>query len=639
LDHRRSGLRVAAAALGTLVLVGFAVLSPRVLPYNMDEFVHYHALGCATAPLGKDLPSFRDGCGLYDLRVPFTRTWLPLRSYYYIGSFPSAVFFPFWLALGDPVAARIQGAFFFALFALLAGRLLGASPIFVVLAGLVFPAFALSFIADQGPVGLSAVLLLVALLAGRRSLATEIPSRAVVWAAVAGLTVFVGLWVKLVFAWWLPAVAVFVVAEGRRHHGNSGATLRRLRPAFLAGALALLVPTVLLLAGVDVDGRPYGAALTRGRLSAEPNQLEAGVGRLLPYIIDASELAPRNISLPSSALDVLPAVLGALILVAGLSRSGPRRLEIVGWVILGLVTYGLAATSAFTRWPHHFAFPALFFVLALALALDASGRPARLVAMALVVLLWTSLAVRWPNAEHPRDSSPDKDELLTFVRERGLDRDTFQVHASWGTYYTAQLFGDPARTVVFVKAISDDPRQLQQVACLARERGRRLLLISSRRWPRLQTTHVDDILGRPAQTWRFGDWWAVAYETEGVAGCLPTTADPAEDHDSAAWSGALRSPARGDAQSGVAPSKGSRALPRSTRPHGHTDTTPTTAFTMGSSTPRDAGALRPHDCVDRRGPSSPAPGNRRFRSRSDRAMMSALLKLPPHSANKPGRRG
>jgi hypothetical protein len=345
---------------------------------------------------------------------------------------------------------------------------------------------------------------------------------------VAGLTLFVGLWVKLVFAWWLPAAALFVVAQGRGRNPQRLARRRRPWPALLAGALALLVPTGLLLASVDVDGRPYGAALSRGRLSAEPAHVGAGAARLLPYLLDASRLAPRNVTLPSSILDALPAVLGTLILVAGLSRPGPRRLEIVGWTMLGVLTFGLAATSAFTRWPHHFVFPALFLVLALAVALDRSGRPARLVATVLVVLLWASLALRWPSAEYPRNSSPGKDALLAFVRERGLDRDMFQIHASWGTYYTAQLFGDPGRMVVFVKAISDDPRQLQQVACLARERGRRLLLVSSRRWPRLQTDHVDDILGRPTQTWRFGGWWAVAYETEGVSGCAPPAAPARE---------------------------------------------------------------------------------------------------------------
>jgi hypothetical protein len=546
LDTRRSPRRLLVRVIAGAALVALAALSPRVLPYNMDEFVHYHALGCATAPLGRDLPSFRDGCGLFDLRVPFTQTWLPLRSYYYIGSFPAAVFAPLWLVLGDPVAARIHGALFALTFVLLAARLLGVSPALVLLAGLAFPVFTLAFVVDEGPVGLSAVLLLAALLAMRRSLEGGRSSGAMAWTMAAGLAIFLGLWVKLIFAWWIPAVALFAVAEGRRRCGGIVAALRQLRLAIPAGALALLVPTLLLLASLDVDGRPYGAALLRGRLSAEPAHLAAGAGRILPYLTDASLLAPRNVSLPSSSLDWLPAVLSASILAAGLSRRGPRRREITGWLILGLVTFGLAATSAFTRWPHHFAFPALFLILALALALDVSGWPARLVATALVAALWTSLALRWPNAEYPRDSSPGKDELLAFVRERGLDRDTFQVHASWGTYYIAQLFGHPGRLVVFVRGISDDPRQLQQVACLARERGRRLLLISSRRWPRVQTAHVDAILGRPDQTWRFDDWWGVAYETSGVEGCRTFARPRGED---AASAGPLESagPRRGPA--------------------------------------------------------------------------------------------
>jgi hypothetical protein len=545
LDNRCSPGRVLVRVVAGAALVALAALSPRVLPYNMDEFVHYHALGCATAPLGRDLPSFRDGCGLYDLRVPFTQTWLPLRSYYYIGSLPAAVFTPLWLVLGDPVAARVQGALFALGFVLLAARLLRVSPALVLLAALVFPVFTLAFVVDEGPVGLSAVLLLVALLAVRRSLEAGRSPGATAWAMVAGLAIFLGLWVKLIFAWWLPAVALFAVAEGRRRSGGIMAALRDLRLAIPTGALALLVPTLLLLGSLDVDGRPYGAVLLRGRLSAEPARLAAGAGRMLPYLADASLLAPRNVSLPSSALDWLPAVLSASILAAGLSRRGPRGREVARWLLLGLVTFGLAATSAFTRWPHHFAFPALFLILALALALDASGPWTRLVAVALVAVLWTSLALRWPSAEYPRDSSPGKDELLAFVRERGLDRDVFQVHASWGTYYIAQLFGHPRRVVVFVKGISDDPRQLQQVACLSRDRDRRLLLVSSRRWPRLQTAHVDAILGRPEQTWRFGDWWAVAYETSGVEGCR-TIARPRGGDDVSAGPLGRRGPAPAD---------------------------------------------------------------------------------------------
>jgi hypothetical protein len=410
-------------------------------------------------------------------------------------------------------------------FILLAARLLGVRPALVLLASLVFPAFVLAFIVDQGPVGLSALLLLVVLLAVRRSVAAA-PSGsrhgllgARAWAAVAGGTVFLGLWVKLIFGWWLPAIGLFALvalAEARRRDESFPGLARRLAPVLLAGALALFVPTALLLASVDVDGRPYGSALTRGRISAEPAQLEAGAARLARYMTDASLLAPRNVSLPSAPMDVMPAFLSGLLLLAGLARAHERRREIAGWALLGLVTFALASTSAFTQWPHHFAFPVLFLVLALAVSLQVGGRAVMGAAAALVLVLWVSLALRLPDATFPRESSPGKDELLAFVRTRGLDREMLQVHSSWGTYYIAQLFGDPERMAVFVKGIPDDPRQLREVSCLARERGRPVLLISARDWSRLQSPHVDEILGRPSRTWRFGEWWAVAYDTGDV---------------------------------------------------------------------------------------------------------------------------
>ena len=96
--------------MGALALLAAAWLSPRAIPYNMDEFVHYHALGCATSADARALPSIRDGCGYFDLRLPFTSTPLPLRAYYYIGSLPALPFYPFWRLVDDPVAARLAGA-------------------------------------------------------------------------------------------------------------------------------------------------------------------------------------------------------------------------------------------------------------------------------------------------------------------------------------------------------------------------------------------------------------------------------------------------------------------------------------------------------------------------------------------------
>jgi hypothetical protein len=509
---RRFSRRTGLLATGVVALLTAAWLSPRAIPYNMDEFVHYQALGCASAPRSRELPLIRDGCGHFDLRLPLTTEPLPLRSYSYIGSVPAVPFYPFWRLLGDPVAARVQGAFFLLLWAALAARLLRVGASAIVTAGLVFPVWPVTFLVDEGPVGLSALLLLLALAATRRALAAPGRDAAIAWAAAAGLAVFLGLWTKLVFAWWLPALTVFALDEARRQ-GLSLAMLVRWRaPTLLAGALAALLPTALLLASTDRDGRPYAAVLWQGALSAEPEDVEGVAVRLVRYVTDGSLAAPRNVMLPSWPVDPLPLLLSVSLLVAGLGWSGRRR-EIVTWAVLSALTFAFVASSGYSQWPHHVAFPLLLLAFALALCVDGLPPRGRLAAAAVAALFWATLAARLPSAVYPVDSSPDKDRLLATVREKGLDRSTLQLHSSWGTYYTAQLFGDRERMVVYARRAVDDPARLRQMAELARRAGRPLLVVSSRRWERLHTPEAEAALGRPERTWQFGSWWAVEYLT------------------------------------------------------------------------------------------------------------------------------
>ena len=351
---------------------------------------------------------------------------------------------------------------------------------------------------------------MLALVAVRRALGAPSNRASAGWAAAGGFALFLGLWTKLVFAWWLPAVAVFVLLEAGRHGHTLTAAARQRLPALLAGAAFLAVPTLLLLASVDRDGRPYAAALRQGGLSTEPEDVEAVALRLGQYVVDGSLAAPRNLVLPGSRLDVLPLLLSAALLLLGLRRAERRR-ELATWAILAALTFGFVTGSGYSRWPHHFAFPLLPLVLALALAVQGLGRRERLAACALVAVFWVSLGVRLHNARSPAESSPDKDRLLAFVRERGLDRQTLQVHASWGTYYIAQLFGDSSRMLVYARRVGDDPARLEQMAQLARATGRPLLLLSSRRFDRLHTPAVEAAFGPPVHTWQFGSWWAVEY--------------------------------------------------------------------------------------------------------------------------------
>jgi hypothetical protein len=506
---RRASVLTASSCVALLVA---AWLSPHVIPYNMDEFVHYHALACATAPLQHGLPIFRDGCGLYDLRPPFLTSPWPLRSYLYIGSVPAVPFYPFWRLLDDPVSVRVQGAVFALVCLLLAARLLRVRLSSVAMAAVLLPVLLVTFLVDEGPVGLSAVLLLGTLAAWRRALAAAERPASLGWSVAAGLLLFLGIWVKLVFAWWLPAVAYFVWSEGRRREGHGSGSARRRARALAIAVVACALPTGLLLASVDRDGRPYvDTALRRGRIEGGPEGVRESATRLWSYVADASRVAPRNLVFPSWPVDGMPALLALAVVGAGLRL--PRRREVVAWAVLAASTFGIASASPYSQWPHHFFFPLLLLVLALAVALDGLGPRARRGMAIAAALFWATLVVRWPAATFPTSSSFAKDEMLRTLRARGRDRETFQVHASWGTYYIAQLFGDPERIVVYLKGISDDPGLLAEVRALAAERGRPVLLVSSRRWDRLQTPAVARALGSPRRTWRFGDWWAVEYGT------------------------------------------------------------------------------------------------------------------------------
>jgi hypothetical protein len=377
--------RRAAALIAGAVLLAAAALSPRAIPYNMDEFVHYQALACATAPQERGLPSFRDGCGLYDLRPPLVEKALPLRSYLYVGSLPVLPFYPLWRAVRDPVAARLQGALFAALSLVLAARLLRVRFPSALAAALVYPLLLVTFLVDEGPVGLSAVLFLGTLVALRRALRPQATARGA-WSALAGALVFGGLWTKPLFAWWLPAVAWFGAREARPSPGETlGAAARRAGPVLAAALVAALLPTAALLASVDRDGRPYlDTALHRGRIDVAPEDVENEAARLWNYALDGARVAPRNLVLPDWPADVTPFLVALVLVGAGL--RGPRRREVLSWSLLGAVTFAAVSSSAFSQWPHHFFFPLFLLCLAMGVALDGLGRSGRRAAAVAVAL-------------------------------------------------------------------------------------------------------------------------------------------------------------------------------------------------------------------------------------------------------------
>jgi len=507
----RAGLRPRPGPLlGAAAILAAAALSPRAIPYDMDEFAAYHALGCAAYPLSRQLNVYRERCADDYLTPPLVSRPLPLRSYLYIGSLPVVPFCPFWRLLRDPVAARVQGAVFFLLAVHLFARLVGVRFGTMLLAALVFPLFAGAFLVDTGPVGISLALLGAVLMLVRGAAAAETGRQASLKAAAAGVATFMGVWVKLNFVWLLPAVLLSWAAEVRRSPPPRSALLRLQAPAVSAFLAAFLVPTAWLMLARTPAGERYYDVVRLGGVSADPEAIATQAGTLASYFFDGSAAAPRVLSFPRMAIDVLPCLLASALLLWGLRRV---RGEQALWLVAALATFLLMLPSARAWAAHHFALGLVFVVLAVATSLRRLGeeRPFLLRGVAVVVAAyWLSLAARYPAATiDPRDSF-GKDRLLAFVRTSGLDRRTIQLHVSWGTYYIAHLFGDREQAVLFSRRFPEDPDMLAYARAAADARGRSVLVVT-RRPDKLETEPMRQILGPPRATQAFDGWWAVEY--------------------------------------------------------------------------------------------------------------------------------
>ena len=466
----------------------------------MDEFAPYHALGCATHPLSREHHVFREGCGRYGLRLPLLPVTLPLRSYLYIGSLPVLPFYPFWRVLDDPVSVRVQGAVFFLVFVFLAARLVEVPWPRAALAAFVLPILPGSFLVDTGPVGLSFILLLAALLLVRRAAGST-----TTWeAAAAGFLCFLGVWIKPTFAWTLPAVALFAAVSAIRTQAPPRIAFRN-AVGFL---LALAAPSTVLLLSRTSEGTPYYEVLSVGRFSLEPQSLGTVATSLFAYLWNGSSLAPRSITFPPSPLDLLPLGLAAVVVAAALWF--PRRRDMLLWVGAALLTFGVTVLSGRALAAHHLAYSLAFLYLGLVTALSSLPRAAQITAGALTLVFWASLVLRAPAVSVDPRSNADKDRLLSWIRTTGLDRRTVQLHASWGTYYIAHLFGAREEIVLFSRKFAREPDYLEAARTLAESHGRGLLLVTSEP-ERFRPDVVAEALGPPVAERAFGNWKAIEY--------------------------------------------------------------------------------------------------------------------------------
>jgi hypothetical protein len=436
-----------------ILILAVACLSPAWIPYNMDEFSHYHVLGCHYFELNGLYGKLDEACGQYDLKLPFT-DYLPLRSYIYIGVAHTAPFMLFWKLFGDPVAGRIQGACFLILATFLLALLVRVRWRHALLAALLFPSFCLPFILDTGTVGILICMLLGILLLLRRALQSATPGARIGLGALLGVLTFLAISIKPVFIWALPAVALWCAWELQLHTraGRDWAKLRTQVPLFVAIVIACAVPTLLLFTALDRSGNMFLSVAASGKLTLHPRSILNSTYWLGRLVWNSANFDLRVMQLwTQPLLDFVPMLIAIVTLFVVVRVSATPTRQLIA-VLLGaaLVTFGIVTTNS-TAWaPHHIVFAFVFLIAALALAIARiPGRALQVVLLVAGCAYWASLAARLPVAQINPDSNFDKDRLTTWLRTSQLDASSVQLHVDWGTYYLAHTFGARGQLVMF----------------------------------------------------------------------------------------------------------------------------------------------------------------------------------------------
>jgi hypothetical protein len=507
------------------LLAWLTLVSPHYVPYNMDEFLDVQRWFCRANPLNEQFYTLTESCTKYDLRLPLTTTFLPLRTFPYIGNF-SPTYYPFHYLIRDPIAHRIFGFFNYVALASLTALFFELPMSAVVLAFAAFPVFFLTLMLDTGVVGILLQLFLLSTLAFRAALRQGKWSLAV----LAGGLLFIGFFQRQNFLWFLIPFVILTWAPARRNWGlygvcaavfgtlllvysisetRSGARLAFSDTDSILGA-KLLPIAVNQWHELRENHFPVGKTiLVVGRLAV----LKAAMVRdkayeLIAFHFDPAKFAFRHVIFPSSPVKYVLLFGLVAIVVAGLTTR-PNRM------LLGcyLITLGIMSMFELSWAAHHYAL-AMFFSLVVLASLLSEHRTLFGVAVVLACISWTTVVFQLNRVTPPPGDesavSFGKDQILRYVKQDGLEDRVVDFQEKWGVYYILLSFGSRNSLVMYEPRFDGrvKPSTVEYVVSVAQKTHRNLLVMTDSSEELFRSSYVDR-LGEPLTQKKFG-YWTVA---------------------------------------------------------------------------------------------------------------------------------
>ena len=449
--------------IATLFLLFFSIY----VPFNMDEFCHYHVLGCQYYPLNQ-LNHFREACNAYDL-APLPNLYLPLRSYHYEGIVQCFLYYPLFLLWHSPYSARLLGVIMLGLQAFLLHRLFRTNILVSFIFLLFYMPYAFQHIVDTGPISFqtTSVFLIYYLL--EQWMTSMRVNKKLSWQypLSIGTVMFLDIWSKLAYFAMLPAL-VFMILYSLIMDLRISYSLSKLKILvcnLLIMIASVTIPTFLLLNSIDRNGKKYSYLLQHPGILGILNFSKLP---LLFYFTNPLLAAHRIFNFDNAPLvtseGVLLIYLAVIFIAWGIISLRFKNTKTT-FLILNLfyffMTLFLLSKSRETWAMQHVVLSMPFLVIAFFyLFSKIDNHKFRILFAIFFIAINLSLYLKLPHLQYNDSNHPSKIQLNELLNNKFADKYVFIV-IDWGMYYIKSLYGKNDQCVLYIEPLNDKKQIIQ----------------------------------------------------------------------------------------------------------------------------------------------------------------------------------
>ena len=252
--------------------VTLTILLSRKIPIENDEHIQYSTFSCNYYNYANNNKTYHDSCHQFDLAllkdIFYDSPYLPLRSYYYVGSIGSIFYIPIWFFWKSPFNVRLVGFLMLGIQAFFIERIFRFNKYFVFIFLITFLQYSSQHIFDLGQLSFQCTSIFILYYLIINFFNQYKLKKIISYGISIGLLLFIGLWERLSYSFFLPGISIiiiyFIIKNLYTHFYKfrNIFIIKNYSIGLLTLTLSFLIPTFILLTAKDIHNQYYYKIIT-----------------------------------------------------------------------------------------------------------------------------------------------------------------------------------------------------------------------------------------------------------------------------------------------------------------------------------------------------------------------------------------